>query len=112
MLRHAHARHMLALLGAAALASGICGRAPAALNRAPCYACWDRVAACESGGRWNYNGGSGFDGGLQFLPSTWRAMGGTRYAPYAHQATRLQQIAVASTMSLSNWPVCGRRYYG
>ncbi len=82
------------------------------LGRHSCVSCWDRVASCESGQRWNYDGSSGFDGGLQFLPSTWRAAGGTRYAPYAHQATRMQQIAVASSMSLSAWPVCGRRYWG
>ncbi|MDX1619547.1 MAG: transglycosylase family protein, partial [Nitriliruptorales bacterium] len=25
---------------------------------------WDRLAQCESGGTWSYNGSSGFDGGL------------------------------------------------
>lgn len=74
---------------------------------------WDRLAACESGGNWGYNGGSGYDGGLQFLPSTWRAAGGTKYAPYAHQATREQQIAVARSWlaktSWSQWPACARK---
>ncbi len=80
--------------------------------KALCTSCWDRVAACESGGRWNYNGSSGFDGGLQFLPSTWLAYGGGQYAPYAHMASRLQQMTVASRLPLSSWPYCGRRYYG
>jgi hypothetical protein len=71
---------------------------------------WDRVAQCESGGRWNLDSGNGFYGGLQFTISTWIAAGGTRYAPRADLATREQQIAVASTLSLSNWPVCGARY--
>ena len=31
---------------------------------------WDRIAECESGRTWSYNGGSGYDGGLQFLPAT------------------------------------------
>ncbi len=103
---------MLALLATSVAAAWVCAGAPAALNRTPCYACWDRVAACESGGRWNINTGNGYYGGLQFLPSTWRSMGGARYASMPHYATRLQQIAVASRMSLSAWPVCGRRYYG
>lgn len=75
-----------------------------------CVSCWLRVASCESGGRWNYNGGSGFDGGLQFLPSTWLAYGGGKYAPYAYMASSMQQIAIASSMALSHWPVCGARY--
>lgn len=74
---------------------------------------WDRLAQCESGGNWSYNGGSGFDGGLQFLPSTWRAAGGTKYAPYAYLASREQQIAVAKSWlartSWSQWPACSRR---
>src|SRR5262245_33604910 len=71
---------------------------------------WDRVAACESGGNWSINTGNGFYGGLQFTVSTWNAAGGGRYAPRADMATREQQIAVASGLSLSNWPVCGARY--
>jgi hypothetical protein len=47
---------------------------------------------------------------LQFSNSTWAAAGGHRYAPEAHLATREQQIAIASTLALSNWPVCGARY--
>lgn len=79
-------------------------------------ALWDRIAKCESGGRWNLNTGR-FDGGLQWLPSTWRSWGGTDFAPYAWQATRAQQITIAnrSTRSrvgepwLKPWPVCGKR---
>jgi Transglycosylase-like domain len=75
-----------------------------------CISCWDRVAYCESTGNWSYNGSSGFDGGLQFLPSTWVSYGGSKYAPYAYMATKLQQISIASFMALSHWPVCGARY--
>lgn len=74
------------------------------------YSGWDRVAACESGGNWNANTGNGYFGGLQFLTSTWLAAGGGRYAPRADLASREQQIAIASTLALSNWPVCGSRY--
>lgn len=75
---------------------------------------WDRIARCETGGRWSYNGSSGYDGGLQFLPSTWREWGGTDFAPHAWQATREEQITVANRSGRTNpwltpWPVCGRK---
>lgn len=69
---------------------------------------WDRIAACESGGNWAINTGNGYYGGLQFLQSTWVGAGGLAYAPRADLATPEQQIAVASKLALSNWPVCGR----
>jgi hypothetical protein len=76
-------------------------------------ATWDRVAQCESGGRWDINTGNGFQGGLQFTPSTWRAFGGTAYAPLAHQATRVEQIAVAEKVLAKQgwnaWPTCSRK---
>lgn len=59
---------------------------------------------------WATNTGNGFYGGLQFLPSTWSANGGGRYASMPHYASREQQIAIAAPMSLSNWLVCGSRY--
>lgn len=68
---------------------------------------WDAIASCESGGNWATNTGNGFYGGLQFLTSTWLANGGGRYASRADLATREQQIAIASRLSLSSWPVCG-----
>jgi hypothetical protein len=83
---------------------------PVWLGSLSCISCWDRVASCESGGNWSYNGSSGFDGGLQFLPSTWLGNGGGRYAPFAYMASRIQQISIASTMDLGQWPVCGSRY--
>jgi resuscitation-promoting factor RpfE len=81
---------------------------------APAGSVWDRIAACESGGNWADNTGNGYSGGLQFSPSTWRAYGGTAYAAYAWQASREQQIAVATNIynaqhSYRAWPVCGRR---
>ncbi|WP_269453600.1 transglycosylase family protein [Pseudoclavibacter sp. 13-3] len=57
---------------------------------------WDRMAQCESGGRWNINTGNGYYGGLQFSAATWRAAGGTKYAATADGATREQQIEIAS----------------
>lgn len=70
---------------------------------------WDRIAACESGGNWSTNTGNGYYGGLQFSQATWEGAGGTKYAPRADLASRDQQIAVASKLSLSNWPTCGSR---
>jgi nucleoid-associated protein YgaU len=74
---------------------------------------WDRIAQCESGGNWHINTGNGYYGGLQFSASTWRAYGGTAYAPTADQATRSQQIAVATQVQRAQgwgaWPVCSAR---
>jgi len=69
---------------------------------------WDKIAACESGGNWAINTGNGYYGGLQFTQQTWAGAGGLKYAPRADLATPQQQIAIASKLSLSNWPVCGR----
>jgi len=74
---------------------------------------WDRVAQCESGGNWGINTGNGYYGGLQFTSGTWRAYGGTQYAPQANQASKGQQIAVAEKVLASQgpgaWPVCSVR---
>ncbi|WP_030059436.1 MULTISPECIES: transglycosylase family protein [Streptomyces] len=74
---------------------------------------WDSVAQCESGGNWSINTGNGFYGGLQFTSSTWKAYGGTAYAPQANQASKGQQIAVAEKVLASQgpgaWPVCSQK---
>jgi LysM repeat protein len=74
---------------------------------------WDKLAQCESGGRWDINTGNGFQGGLQFTPSTWRAFGGTVYAPAAQLATRVEQIAVAEKVLAKQgwnaWPSCSKK---
>ncbi|WP_405580055.1 transglycosylase family protein [Streptomyces sp. NBC_01092] len=74
---------------------------------------WDRIAQCESGGNWHISTGNGYYGGLQFSASTWRAYGGTAYAPTADQATRAQQIAVATKVQRAQgwgaWPTCSAR---
>ncbi|OBG41220.1 transglycosylase family protein [Mycolicibacter heraklionensis] len=77
---------------------------------------WDHVARCESGNNWGINTGNGYQGGLQFSPSTWSAHGGGKYAPSAHLASREQQIAIAehvlATQGRGAWPVCGRGLSG
>ncbi|MFI7019653.1 transglycosylase family protein [Streptomyces sp. NPDC050164] len=74
---------------------------------------WDRIAQCESGGNWHINTGNGYYGGLQFAASTWRAYGGTAYAPTADQASKSQQIAVATKVQRAQgwgaWPTCSAR---
>ncbi len=73
---------------------------------------WDRLAQCESGGRWSLNVGL-YDGGLQFHPATWRGFGGERYAQYAWQATREEQIDIAERVKARQgwgaWPACSRK---
>ncbi|AWW40353.1 transglycosylase [Streptomyces sp. AS58] len=74
---------------------------------------WDRIARCESGGNWHINTGNGYYGGLQFSAGTWRAFGGTAYAPTADRASKEQQIAVATEVQRAQgwgaWPTCSAR---
>ena len=74
---------------------------------------WDRLARCESGGNWAINTGNGYYGGLQFNAGTWLSNGGGQYAPYAHLATREQQIDIAQHLhaarGFSPWPACSRK---
>ena len=89
------------------VASGNTGAsAPAVANGAA----WDALARCESGGNWAINTGNGYYGGIQFDQGTWLSNGGGAYAPLPHQATREQQIAVASKVQAargwSPWPSC------
>ncbi|MET8760226.1 transglycosylase family protein [Lentzea sp. NPDC004782] len=78
----------------------------------PDGAVWDRLAQCEAGGNWAANTGNGYYGGLQFNAGTWAANGGTAYAQLPHQATREQQIAIATKLrdraggTYGAWPGC------
>lgn len=85
----------------------------AAAPAQPSGSVWDRLAQCESGGNWAYNGSSGYDGGLQFHPNTWNAYKPSGYPAYAYQASREQQIAVAERVLASQgwdaWPACSRK---
>ncbi len=68
---------------------------------------WDRLAACESGGRWNVSTGNGYYGGLQFSLSSWQAVGGSGYP---HHASKSEQIARAELLQARQgwgaWPAC------
>lgn len=82
---------------------------PGVANAAPTSA-WDKLAACESSGRWHVNTGNGYYGGVQFAQSTWKQFGGTKYAPRADLATKAEQIAVAERtlagQGWNAWPQC------
>lgn len=77
---------------------------------------WGALAGCESGRTWDYNGSSGFDGGLQFLPSTWTTAAGNLGLagayPFAYLAPAAIQVRVAadwlSRTSWLQWPKCSR----
>lgn len=76
---------------------------------------WDCIAEKESGNQ--PLACAPYCGRLQWLPSTWRAAGGTRYAPTPQQATYEQEKAVADAWlaqtSWGQWPstsrACGYR---
>ncbi len=82
---------------------------------------WDILADCETGdgqvgvpysADWIYNGASGYDGGLQFDPGTWKSLD-TGY-DFAWQAPREVQIKAAEKLlSISDWgtqwPSCSVR---
>ena len=92
-----------ALVGTAGLAfSGTANAAP--------DSDWDRLSQCEAGGNWGINTGNGFQGGLQFSPSTWTGHGGGEFAATANQASREEQIVVAERVLESQgwgaWPSC------
>ena len=81
---------------------------------------WDRLAQCESGGRWNTNTGNSYYGGLQYSAGTWRAHKPAGYPARADLATREQQIDVGeityARQGPGAWPACttklGWRYSG
>lgn len=73
----------------------------------------NRIAKCESGGRWFLNGV--YDGGLQFDPRTWTATGSQyRYAFWAPVVEQKYRAVLWAKRigwawgSTAGWPVCGR----
>ena len=53
---------------------------------------WQHVAICEVGGNWAMVGSA--YSGIGFANSTWSSYGGSKYAPYAGQASKDQQILI------------------
>lgn len=75
---------------------------------------WDRLAQCESSGDWAINTGNGYYGGLQFDNATWNDYNGDEFAARADQASREEQITVATRVrddrgSYGSWPACARK---
>jgi hypothetical protein len=71
----------------------------------------NRIAYCESSGRWFIATGNGFYGGLQFTLSTWLSVGGRGYP---NQNSILEQkyravLVYKRRGSWADWPVCGYR---
>lgn len=100
------------IISAAAAATMAMGAAPAANANPDRTVNWDAIAQCESSGNWSISTGT-YEGGLQFLNSTWLAYGGGQYAPRAYLATKEQQIEIAENVlkgqGIGAWPVCGKR---
>ena len=69
----------------------------------------ERMAHCESHGRWYINTGNGFFGGLQFDLGTWRSVGGRGYP---HRNSELEQkfraVKLIKLRGYRPWPICGR----
>lgn len=91
--------------------AGVAVGAPLAIAATPAQATnWDAIAQCESSGNWHTSTGNGFQGGLQFTASTWKAYGGQGSAK---DASREEQIAVAERVlqgqGIGAWPVCGKK---
>jgi len=74
---------------------------------------WNRLAQCESGGRWHINTGNGYYGGLQISRGTWRGYGGRRFAALPNRASKHQQIRIAERIKHGQgwgaWPTCSAR---
>jgi LysM repeat protein len=70
-------------------------------------ATWEALAECESSGDWSINTGNGYYGGLQFLPSSWEAVGGQGMP---HEASKAEQIQRAELLLAEQgwgaWPAC------
>lgn len=85
---------------------------PTPRNAAPAVGStvWDRLAQCEASGDWHINTGNGYYGGLQFHPTSWRAVGGTGLP---HQHSREEQILrgqkLQTIQGWGAWPSCSRQ---
>jgi hypothetical protein len=70
---------------------------------------WNAIALCESSGNWAETEGI-FEGGLQFLPSTWDAYAPAEYPDAAYLATPAQQVYVGELVLQAQgaeaWPNC------
>jgi len=74
---------------------------------------WVKLANCESGGDWKFNGPGIYDGGLQFHPRTWKEYKLRGYPKVAWKATPMQQILVGykvlADQGWDAWPACAKK---
>lgn len=104
---------VVGLLAAIAVALLVALPAGARVNRwkivKPHNAKLERMARCESSGRWWLSTGSGYFGGLQFDARTWRSVGG-RGLPHWHPAIeqKYRAVLLIRRRGYAPWPVCGR----
>lgn len=74
----------------------------------PYWLAFERLAHCESGGRWRIVNPP-YSGGIQFVASSWRAVGG---AGIAADASKLEQVYRGTLLmkraGWGSWPVCRR----
>lgn len=78
-------------------------------HRVERHTVWDRLAQCESQGRWHINTGNGYYGGIQFSLRSWRWVGGQGYP---HHATKAEQIhrgrKLLALQGWRAWPACSK----
>lgn len=78
----------------------------------PFPAPWQALAECESLGdlSWKPTAPSTFRGFFQFLPSTWRSVGGTGDPALASAAEQLHRAQLLQARDgWGPWPVCSRK---
>ncbi len=75
--------------------------APSA-NLPPDMAAWEKVAICEEGGDWIYDGPV-YSGGLGISRTNWDAYGGQQFAPERAQATPEQQATIGQRIEGSSF---------
>ena len=68
----------------------------------------ERMAWCESRGRWHIETGNGFSGGLQFDIPTWLSVGGRgRPSWYAPLEQKFRAVRLIHRRGFRPWPRCG-----
>lgn len=63
---------------------------------------WNKVATCETGGRW-YSQGPIYSGGLGIRNDVWIEYGGRQFGPTAGYATPQQQVYIAKKINSNGY---------
>lgn len=79
------------------------------IENTPSDEAWERIAECESNGRWDINTGNGYYGGVQFSLSSWRAVDGTGLPSEASKDEQIYRADLLWQMQgWPAWPACSR----